>query len=167
MLNETWEHQYLRMHQEYKKLKQAVDEYIDRDPEIHGEANSRHILFDFFLHAYHLKDYIKVRDGTVENLCDTRHSDHSTALAICADIANTVKHSAIDPRRWSRFTPPATIVGQAAGIRLPLTFPAHFTYHFTIEAGGTTYTEIQVADEAIADWDTWLSAHNFPLPSLP
>jgi hypothetical protein len=168
MLSETWEDQYKRMHRSYERLKRAVDEYIDRDPELHDETSSRDILFHFFGDAFHLKEYIKNEAGqssaikrSVEELFDPGHANGSTALSICADIANGVKHLNLDR---SRFKPPAEVGKQEAGIRLPFKLPAYFTYHFTIEADGNTYTEIQVADDAIADWNAWLSGHGFSLP---
>jgi hypothetical protein len=170
MLSETWEDQYKRMHRSYERLKKAADEYIDRDPEFHDEASSRDTLLHFFGDAFHLKDYIKNEAGqtsaikrSVEDLFDPGNANGSTALSICADIANGAKHLNLNR---SRFTPPAEVGKQEAGIRFPFTLPAYFTYHFTIEADGKTYSEIQVATDAIADWDAWLTRQGFSLPTL-
>lgn len=173
MLSETWEDQYKRMHRSYERLKRSTDEYIDRDPELHDEANSRDIVYHFCADAYHLKDYIKNMPGqsksimrAVELLFDgTKNPPASPALAACADVANGFKHLDL---KTSKFPVggEGKIVKQEAAITLPFRLPVHFTYHFTIEAGGNTYTEIQVAEDAIADWDAWLSGRGFSLPPL-
>ena len=170
MLSETWEHQYKRMHRSYEHLKNAVGQNIGLGPELHDEASSRDILFHFFGHAFHLKEYVENEAGqtptikrSVKDLFDPGHTNGSTALSICADIANGVEHLNL---KWSRFNPPAEVGKQAAGNLLPATLPIRFAYHFTIEADGNTYTEIQVADDAIADWDRWLAGNGFSVPSL-
>jgi hypothetical protein len=170
MLSETWEDQYKRIHRSYARLQSAIGEHIDRDPELHDESSSRDILFHFLADALHLKEYIKNEEGqtaaiktSIEDLFDPDHADGSVALSICADIANGVKHLEL---KRSRFEPAAEVGKEEAGIRLPVTFPAYVTYHFSIEAGGNTYAEIHVADNAIADWDLWLTATGFSLPAL-
>jgi hypothetical protein len=173
MLSETWEDQYKRMHRSYERLKRAVDEYIERDPELHSLEASRDIFFHFCVDAYHLKDYVKNMPGQtltiqtdVERLCSKRtNQSASTALAICGDIANGFKHL---HRTASKFPTggEANVTNQGASMRLPITLGRqHFTYHFTIEADGATFSEIKVADDAIADWDTWLTSHGFALPT--
>jgi hypothetical protein len=173
VLSETWEDQYKRMHRSYQRLKRAVDDNIDRDPELHSLEHSRDILYHFCADAYHLKDYIKNTPNQapaiqrdVELLCSKKTNPNaSTALAICGDIANGFKHLDL---KTSKFQPggEAGVTKQEAGIRLPATLPAYFTYHFTIEADGKTYSEIKVADDALADWDAWLTGHSFSLPPL-
>lgn len=170
MLNETWEDQYRRMRRSRKRLERAVDEYGERDPELHDEATSRDIVYHFCADAFHLKDYIKTTTGqsaavkqSVEQLFDLSNPNASTALAICADVANGTKHLNL---RTSRFSPAAEIVSQEAGITLPFILgEAHFTYHFVIEAGGATYSELDIAQGATADWDTWLVGNGFVLPT--
>jgi antitoxin component HigA of HigAB toxin-antitoxin module len=173
MLSETWEDQYKRMHRSYERLKKAADEYIARDPELHNLETSRDILYHFCADAYHLKDYIKntpnqtqAIETSVEHLCDATKANASTALAICADVANGFKHLDL---KTSKFPPggEAEVKKQEAGVTLPFRLgAAHFTYHFTIEADGNTYSEIKVAEDAIGDWDTWLTGQGFALPSL-
>ena len=109
MLSEEWDDQYKRLHRSYQRLKRAVDEYIDRDDELHKEENSRDILYHFCADAYHLKDYIKNSTGqspaikqAVELLFDVQSNPKaSTALAICADIANGFKHLNLTRSRCS------------------------------------------------------------------
>jgi hypothetical protein len=174
MLSEKWEDQYRRLHRSYERLKRAVDEYIDRDEEVHKEENSCDILYHFCADAYHLKDYIKNSTGqsqatmhAVELLFDVQKDPHaSTALAICADIANGFKHLNLHRSRLSADPAKAAkVTKQEAGITFPKTFPAYFTYHFTIEADGVTYNELDIANQAIADWDAWLTGHGFSLPT--
>jgi hypothetical protein len=169
MLSETWEDQYRRMHRSHALLKRAADEYIDRE-EIHEEANSRDILYHFCADAYHLKDYIKNTTGqsqavktAVEQLFNVQTG--SKTLAACADVANGFKHLDLRTPRFPGGG--AEVASQAASMRLPITLGGqYFTYHFQIEAGGTTYSELELADQATAAWDAWLPSNGLPLPSL-
>lgn len=171
MLGETWEPQYRRMHRSYERLRRAVDEYIDRDPDLHDEDTSRDIVYHFFADAFHLKDHVKNTTGqtdtirkSVELLFNVRDSPSASVhLAICADIANGFKHLRLDR---PRFESPAEITGQRPAVTLPFRLgAAHFTYHFTIEADGVTYSETEVAEGAVAAWDDWLTANGFTLPA--
>ena len=166
VLSKTWEVQYRRMHRSYARLQRAVDEYIDRDPELHDEDNSLDIIYHFCVDAYHLKDWIKhgrsqaVKDS-VERLFDVRNNP--PVLAICSDIANGYKHLHLD---GPRFHPAADIVSQQPAVTLPFRLgEAQFTYHFTIEADGKTYTERDIANGAIAEWKSWLTGNGFSLPT--
>ncbi len=172
MLTETWEDQYRRLHRSYALLKRAVDEYIDREA-IHEEANSRDILYHFCADAYHLRDYIwnstnlsqAIRDGAMALFDVRKNPSASKALRACADIANGFKHLKLTTSKFPGGRP-AEVVRQEAGIALPFRLgDAHFTYHFTIEADGVTYREVDIANQAIADWDAWLTSHGLPLPT--
>ena len=173
MLGETWEDQYRRLQRSHDLLQRVCDQYIERE-EIHEEALARDIVYHFCCDAFHLRDWIKASTSLsqsiradVSKLFDVQNNPTgaSTALAACADIANASKHLQLTKRIY---TPggPAEVVKQEAGIKLPFTLPAYFTYHFTIEeAGGVKRDALDVAADAIADWDAWLTGHGVPLPS--
>lgn len=90
----------------------------------------------------------------------------SVALAACADIANGSKHLVLTR---PPYTPggPAEVTGHTQGLKLPFTLPGHFeTNHWTIDVGGVEHDALDLAAQAVADWDTWLTGHgSLPLPS--
>lgn len=175
MLGETWQDQYKRLQRSYALLQRAGDQTVQY-PDIQQRDNARDTLYHFCCDAWHLKDWI-VSKSTVLNqpikddvwtLFDyNKHPQTaSTALMACADIANGSKHLELTK---TFYTPggPAKVTRQSQGVTLPFTLPGNLAAnHWTIDVGGVDHDALNLAADAVADWDRWLTGHNLlPLPS--
>ena len=166
MLGENWQDQYQRLHRSYALLRRTADQN-EHHGEIHDELNARDILYHFCSDALNLRDWIKhspdadpAASSSVGQLFDpARHpSVASLSLAACADIANGSKHLVLN--RSATPGGPAEVVGQSQGARLPATLPFHFAAnHWDVDVGGVQFDALDLATQAIADWDTWLTEH--------
>jgi hypothetical protein len=174
VLGETWQDQYKRMQRSYVLLHRAADQNVV-DPEIQDEDAARDVLYHFCCDAFHLRDWIQSSmnvDPAVSD--DVRHLFRSTAnpqrvstaLAACADIANGSKHLTLN-------NPPYTsggyakVTSQSQGAMFPATFPINFgANQWKIDVGGFEHDALNLAAQAVADWDTWLTGHRLlPLPT--
>jgi hypothetical protein len=90
----------------------------------------------------------------------------SNALGACADIANASKHLVLNK---PPYTPGghAKVTDQTQGARLPVTLPFHFAAtHWKVDVGGVEHDALDLATQAVTDWDTWLTGHMLlPLPT--
>ncbi|MEB4211729.1 hypothetical protein [Mycobacterium sp. 94-17] len=175
MLSETWEHQYRRMHRQYELLQRTADQ--NKYDEIQQADRARDILYHFCCDAFHLRDWITNADQTLKDarkaalnafLPKNDQNPRALALAKCADIANGFKHGGLDQ---GFYTPggPAEIVEHVQGVTFPKTFPANFSAnHWKIRAivSGVEDDALDVARDAVAEWDWWLPNNGLWVPSL-
>jgi hypothetical protein len=174
MLSETWEDQYRRLQRQHGLLKRTADSSIEYDELLHDQAHARDILYHFCCDAFHLRDWISTSTSLAQNIrTDVRNlfgvrnnaPGASTALAACADIANASKHLVLTSPPYTHGKH-AEIVGQTQGATLPAKLPFHFgANHFKIDVGGVQRDALDVATDAIADWDAWLTGHGVSLPT--
>lgn len=175
MLGETWEDQYRRLQRQHALLKRSADSNGEYNELLHDRGHARDILYHFCCDAFHLRDWIDksaslaqdIRRG-VWNLFDVQNNPTgaSRALAACADIANSSKHLILTR---PAYTPGghAEVVDQTQGANFPKRFPIHFSANrFKIDVGrGVHWDAVDVAAEATANWDAWLTSHGVPLPT--
>jgi hypothetical protein len=171
VLDESWADQYRRLKRQQALLKKTADSYGERE-QLHEREYGRDILFHFCCDAFHLKDWIKeerallqsVRDA-VEKFIDKKNPNPpSIALAACADIANGVKHYHLKKGSYTRGKQ-AEVVEHSAGITLPFTLAASFANYWVIDIRGRRWDALELAAQAVEDWDTWLTDHGVPLPT--
>jgi hypothetical protein len=173
MLRETWEDQYRRLQRSYALLRRVADQNT-RDEELQQSDNARDVLYHFCCDALHLRDWVRasglsqaIRDD-VWNLFSVagQPATASLALAACADIANASKHLVLTKRPY---TPGghATVTDQTQGARFPMTLPVHFAaVHWKVDVGGVEHDAVDLATQAVADWDAWLTGVGLlPLPT--
>lgn len=183
-LSESWRDQYERMLRSRARLAEAAG------PSSVGSAEARDRLYHFCQDAFHLRDWLRYSDDpAVEAKATTlfgagNHIKATPALALCHDICIGAKHFRLDhPATGDKST---TIDQQSAGISLPVfetrsEFPgpaqrAHdqrvadeqataaavvtATHRWRITSNGVHRDAIEVADEVIAAWNTWLQAND-------
>jgi hypothetical protein len=163
------------MQRSYALLQRVADQN-NYDAEAQQPDSARDILYHFCCDVWHLKDWITsvsspVRQSVKDDVWTLfDHNQHpqtaSDALMACADIANGSKH--LDLTR-KFYTPggPAQVTSQSQGAKFPMRFPFHFAAnHWKIDLGGVEHDALDLAMQAIADWDTWLTTHGLlPLPT--
>jgi hypothetical protein len=173
VLGETWRDQYKRLQRSYALLQRVADQN-DYDEEIQQPDAARDILYHFCSDVLNLRDWIKHSSGLPSTVTSTvgqlfNPAGHpnvaSDALAACADIANGSKHLVLN--RSATPGGPAEIVDHTQGARFPMSFPFHFeANHWTIDIGGVEHDAHDLAAQAIADWDVWLTRHGLlPRPA--
>lgn len=160
MLGETWEDQYRRMKRSYARVKIA-----DEPHEVALDA-----LYHFCADVLHFRDWIRksplidpaARDDVEKLITANKRKGTSVAIQACADVANAAKHFELRDRA----IPPAEIVGHKKGLTLPYTLPATFERsHFVISTDDGTHSSIEIADQAVTEWNDWLTRWNLAIPT--
>ncbi len=144
--------QYKRMMRYYERFKKI------NDGKVHNEnsENSRDDVYSFFIHGYHLKDWIKndpesgIDSSTVESFV---HGDLN--LKICGDISNGAKHLILDRPKIGEG---AEMQGSHLSVYLGGQEPI-IRVKYNIEADGRFYNAFDVATEAVNLWKEFLARH--------
>lgn len=160
--SEGWRDQYERMLRSHQKLVEAA-----RSSSL-GSDEARDRLYHFFQDAYHLKDWVKNDDSdptvltptirnTVESIFDKVTG--IPTLQRAADLCNGVKHLKLTTAKTgdkaTAFTNQSVSIQMGAwGSGTPAT--AKHQWHIT--SGGQKYDAIDLADEVVDEWKTWLNA---------
>jgi hypothetical protein len=176
VLRETWKDQYKRLQRQHELLKMAANPSGPHNELVHAEEYARDIFYHFCCDAFHLRDWIKksrLADATkadLSRLLNTSGTGSSDALSVCADIANASKHLKLthDSYITGKNRGHARVIAQKRGSRLPLTLPFRIGggNHFTIAGvGGAHVDGLDVANDAIDDWNVWLKSHRMRLPT--
>ncbi|WP_142280274.1 hypothetical protein [Mycobacterium paraense] len=153
----------------------SADPSLDYNELLHDQAHARDILYHFCCDAFYLSEWIgksRLRRNNIQvdlsRLLNRRGTGTSAALSACADIANASKHFKLTQSSYTtgRRRGHARAVAHTQGARLPFRFPVHFgANYFTIEVRGVQRDALDVARDAVADWDTWLKSHGVRLPT--
>lgn len=112
-------------------------------------------VLSFFEATHHLKDPLgNDRAATVTKANGDRLINSSPTLKLCADLANGSKHLALTSTRTGDLA--TTITRNDAAVLLGLGTVAP---RFYVESGGVEYDALQIAKDAAAEWDRFLTAH--------
>ena len=177
MLGEGWEDQYKRLQRQYGLVKRSGDSNGAYNELLHEEACALDILYHFCLDALNLRDWIsKAASKPRSNLPSSAEQDvwglfnannrqASSALMACADVANGYKHFEVDSPKNPGGA--AEVVSQTQGAPFPWRFPIHFGANiFKIDLGGGVQRDaLDLAADAVDDWNRWLMNHGVALPS--
>lgn len=166
MLNETWPDQYQRMQRSLTRLRDAI---AAEAPE------ARDALYHFWQDAFHLRDWIIAPPSPKSMHADTLQLfKDSAALGACRDIANGVKHLHLDRgKSWTASGEYAEVTGQSVVINMPRieavvdwsageilssesVGDTSTRYSWTVRVNGADVDAVELAGQAVADWDSWL-----------
>jgi len=168
-LSEGWRDQYQRMLRSRDRLAEAAG------PSSIGSDEARDRLYHFFQDAFHLKDWL-IHDLGLSESDANDMEDHITAtdaLARCADISNGTKHLKLKrPRIPGK---PAQLGSQSVSVSMPTIAvgvtiggsppkpkkPAEVAtaeHQWTVDFDGQQLDAVALADEVIAEWESWLKA---------
>ncbi|MGW6502985.1 hypothetical protein [Nonomuraea angiospora] len=179
-LSEGWRDQYERMLRSRARLAEAAD------PSSIGSDEARDRLYHFFQDAFHLRDWlynsddpaVRVKAAVLKNQQNT-YIKTTPVLALCADLCNGTKHFTLTRAETGDLT--TTISSQSVSITLPpfesrSEFPgpaeraterreeeerrATATHRWGITSDGQQYDAMQLADNVIAAWNSWLNSHS-------
>jgi hypothetical protein len=173
----SWRQQYDRMLRSFERLTAMAEGRQWADSNDATDA-----LFHFFQDAYHLKDWIAGDPVLAQLRLDVeplfsndrlRRKKKPTTPAgplvmqICADVCNGVKHFR---ERWNTqvhgviarqdvtvFPGVAGGLSQIASAAHPVASgPGAPEHDWAIDADGTQYDALQVAQDVVVEWDRWL-----------
>jgi hypothetical protein len=167
LLNETWTDQHARLLRSHRRLQCAL---AKRSESADIDCDALDALYHFCCDALNLRDWIRTdlpqhTDGVLALILG------STALSACRNIANASKHFDLDTGRTYTPAGPAnaaqkgTVISRAQGW-LSLTGdppPPDFakvgttqtTFKIYTGANGV-YDALELADQAVKDWEAWL-----------
>ncbi|MFB1297332.1 hypothetical protein ACAG24_017620 [Mycobacterium sp. pW049] len=142
--------------------------------------DARDVLTDFCHQVLNLMYWMnrqtdKSPDASKLVFKNQQSSEWSLAVAICADLSNGAKHfghtktSAVTGRKSGH----AIVTRQRIHKKMAQTWgnqptvPGYSTVVWTLDADGIEYDALEIATQAVDDWDTWLTAHGFSIPPPP
>lgn len=115
---------------------------------------------EFISHCYHFKDWLIKEHPSLKQKVED-HISGSVALSLAADICNSYKHAGLDrtPRSGK------DLEGVLQHTKVDLT-PQGFVSSAEVEvkAGGISYKGMDLAEECIRDWDTFLANEGISIP---
>ncbi|AQZ62915.1 unnamed protein product [[Actinomadura] parvosata subsp. kistnae] len=158
-LGEGWRDQHQRMLRSHDRLADAASGAMSG-----GSDEARDRLFHFFQDAYHLKDWLKNDDdprippnGEVEALF-TDPQQSIPVLRLAADLCNGIKHRKLKPRASKTGDHRTRVSSQSVSVFLGS--PVIAEHQWVMTSGGQEYDVIELADDIVAAWNSWLTAHN-------
>lgn len=101
------------------------------------------IMLSFFMHCYHLGDWLKVSGVNKKTVDDFVHNTYE--LQICRNLTNSTKHLELDPKRKS---PPQIFDWKKAGLPSPIA-RTHDPFAESLGKKETEYLVILVDGEEI------------------
>jgi hypothetical protein len=146
----TWNEQWDRVKRYYDRFRKINDGL-----EGHGEPSDYYFddMWAFFQNCFHLRDWLKEDRFQSAKIRKTPHDyvRDTPCLAICADLANALKHMTLtrhlesgdEPKRTNRSM---SVTGGSPVVILKA----------NIEHKGKIIDAFQLATECIAAWDAYL-----------
>ncbi len=138
----------------WTRVQQRFAELVHRLTVVGGSIDeAREAALEFCLWCYHLMDWLQQDPQvTAVSPADAKdYVDNSSALKLCADVANTVKHHT----RYARYRP-AWIGGATGGDSQPVTLRVDYR-----EPSGTAGSRdaLDLARAAIQEWEQFIIQH--------
>lgn len=177
-LSENWRDQYERMLRSRARLTEAAG------PSSVSSDEARDRLYHFFQDAFHLRDWLRYSDDQsiatrAQALWGSNnHIKATPALALCHDLCIGMKHFTVErPATGDKTT---TVDRQDVSIGLPAfetisEFPGPVQrakdqreagkpgvtsrHSWRVVSAGQTCDAIDLADQVIVAWDSWLKAN--------
>jgi len=151
-----WQEQWDRVLLGLRRVEQI---YAGREG---GSAEAVYDLYSFFLHAYHLRDWLAADPATgLSSTAIDAAIQASTVLGICGDFANRVKHVVLTRKPWrdaqtgvtrqNVVVRPATVGSQNVGSA---------SHSWTITSEEQEYDALELAKNVVRAWEELLKGHD-------
>jgi hypothetical protein len=146
----TWNEQWDRAKRYYDRFKLMNEGF-----EGHGEPSDYHFddMLAFFQNCFHLRDWLEIDNFKSVKIpkTPTLYVDDTPCLAICADLANAVKHMTLTQRKKSGAEPKRanrsmSITGGSPVVILKA----------NIEHKGKIIDAFELATECMVAWNAYL-----------
>jgi|SRR6266487_1571412 len=149
MLGQGWQGQWARVQ---RRLDGVRDVYADTpSPGTEGALDS---VLCFFEAIHHLRDWLGNDPAiTVKEADCNALINKNLSLRLCGDLANGSKHLKLTSTWTGDLS--TTIPGSEANVLLG---PGTVAHRFHVESGGRRYDALQVAEDGVAEWATFLSS---------
>lgn len=157
MSTKSYSNQFERMKRYLARFKQINDGKTHDLTSPHYEDD----VYAFFQTCYHLKDWIKADPtclnwGCVENLINT-----NTDLAICADLANALKH--LSRTRKMRSTANPSFAGSHVHLNITDGIDTHEGVYIAIDYKISTASgdidAFELAERCVAIWENFINSN--------
>jgi hypothetical protein len=147
----TWNEQWKRVNRYYDRFKQ-----MNEGLEGHGEPSEYHFddMLAFFQNCFHLRDWLK-KDNFASAKFSQNPSDYvkiQQDLALCADLANAVKHMKLDRPTKTGAEPKLANRGMSITGGSPI-----IMLKANIEHNGVMIDAFKLATKCMAAWSAYLS----------
>jgi hypothetical protein len=147
MLGQGWQSQWARVH---RRLDDVHAVYIRRPG---GTDAAIDTVQSFFEAVHHLKDWLGNDPSSgITKAAGDKLISGSPVLQLCADLANGSKHLKLTSSRTGDLS--TTIARNDVAVFAGTGTSAH---RFYVESAGTEYDVLQLADDAVAEWNKFLS----------
>lgn len=157
MPSKSYVNQFERVKRYLVRFKQINDGKAHDHTSPHYEDD----VYAFFQNCYHLKDWIKADPtcsnwGCVENLINT-----SPDLAICADLANALKH--LSRIRKMRSTENPSFAGSHIQLNITDDIGGHDSFHiaivYKISTSSGDIDAFELAERCVAIWEDFINSN--------
>jgi hypothetical protein len=147
--------------EQYERMQRSYDRFRENNPEPTDKISSDYEdnIYAFFMHCYHLKDWIK-NDNSVKarmpNICTDveQFINKSEALGLCADLCNSLKHLEL---KRSRSAERPTFGRKKYHHRLNIGSDSSIRLEWLIGRNNKPPLDVfELATECIAEWDKFL-----------
>ncbi|MFB7301336.1 hypothetical protein [Streptomyces rubiginosohelvolus] len=147
MLGQGWESQWDRVGRRLEDVR-AVYEGAPGGTDVAVDR-----VLSFFEAVYHLKDWLG-NDPTVQvtKANGDELIDKHQVLQLCADLANGSKHLKLDRTRTGDIS--TTVARNDVEVLVGTGSSRH---RFYVASGGTEYDARQIAEDAVTEWERFLS----------
>jgi hypothetical protein len=147
MLGQGWQSQWARVH---RRLDDVRAVYTGRPGSTDDAIDA---VQSFFEAVHHLKDWLGNDPlSGITKAAGDKLINGSPVLQLCADLANGSKHLKLISSRTGDLS--TTIARNDATVFVGTGTSAH---RFYVESAGTEYDVLQLADDAVAEWNKFLS----------
>jgi hypothetical protein len=152
---------------QYGRVKRALARVEDQNRDQQAYEDD---LWTFFMHAWHLKDWVKHDTAVPQAVRDSIENDvkQHRALMVAADLANGAKHLTLTSKRVgavpsgkdvSVYLQGALRLGSSGEPPLPPP-PPQFSYRYRLKLdNGSELNALDVARDAVAAWKTILTSN--------
>ncbi|MCF6150442.1 MAG: hypothetical protein E3K37_17540 [Candidatus Kuenenia sp.] len=152
-----------RFEEQFYRVKRFFDRIQDKE-QIRTDYEDN--LWSFFQNCWHLKDWIKNDPGVPSSVSSAIEDavNEYESLMICADLANRSKHLKLQRVRLDATMPGRYIVAtinETISAQKPsaATSVISWDYKITLQDGSECWA-MDVAEQAIADWETLINKLN-------
>ena len=146
----TWNEQWERVNRYYDRFKK-----INEGFEGHGEPSDYYFddMWAFFQNCFHLKDWLKNGSFKSAKILKTpeEYVNDTPCLAICADLANAVKHMILTHRKKSGAEPKRANRSMSVTGGSPVVI-----LKANIDHKGKTIDAFELARECMDAWNVYL-----------
>ncbi len=153
-----YQKQYQRAKRYYERFKRINDGVVPDCKTCQDTYNMEDDVRSFFVHCYHVRDWIKNDDDAPDCMKKRVRSfiNRNKYMRICADLCNGVKHRERNRKPLSSSQPRISDPDVILWVSDQESHPYKKAVSFKIRLGDETYDAFEVATQAMKSWKMFI-----------